>query len=128
MNFNTYDEYTFGKCIKIRREERGLSIRTVSKFLEISPTYLNDIEKGSRKAPKKELMQKIINVLEIPDYQIEDLFDMAFVSRGYSEEINIYLSNNIYARKAIRLAKELQLSDEEWKEIIVKLEEKKSRI
>jgi len=54
-----------GEKIKNERIKKGISLRGLSRNLEISAAYLVDIEKG-RRLPNNELLQKIADLLEIP--------------------------------------------------------------
>ena len=56
MNFNDiepkeYSKETFGRCIRARREELGLSAKIFAGKIGMSPVYLSDIECGKRRAP-----------------------------------------------------------------------------
>ena len=46
-----YDEYSFGKFIRQRRNELGYSCRALATKLGMSAVYLSDLENGNRKAP-----------------------------------------------------------------------------
>ena len=46
------DRFSFGKFVRQRREELGMSVRTLASELELTPAYISDIEKGNRSAPK----------------------------------------------------------------------------
>ena len=46
-----FDERTFGKFVRQRREELGKTVRGFAAELNITPAYLSDIEKGNRAAP-----------------------------------------------------------------------------
>ncbi len=132
MNFNQtnpleYTKYTFGKSIKLRREELGISLRNLAKKLQMTPAYLSDIEKGKRPAPngrfaKKDFMSKFIVELNIPEDQIDSFYTMASASRNYDIELMEYLNCYIYAKKTLILAQKINLSNEKWKEIFEQLQ------
>ena len=114
-----YDEYSFGKYIRQRREELGFSCRAFATMMEISAVYLSDIENGHRKAPLKvrngkDYMKDFVKYLQINENEIELFYEMAAVTRGVASDIQEYLKNNKHAKIALRLAKEVNLSDEEW--------------
>ena len=69
MNFNQtnpleYTKYTFGKSIKLRREELGISLRNLAKKLQMTPAYLSDIEKGKRNVSLR-VADKIAKALNV---------------------------------------------------------------
>lgn len=112
-----YDKYSFGEFIARRRKALGLSLRSVAQDLDVSPPYLADIEKGNRAAPKNHL-DKLIASLQIQPSELDDFYDMAHATHGYFYEFEEYLNTNKYARIALRLAKNKNLSDEAWEKII----------
>lgn len=124
-NSKEVDAKTFGKVIKEIREDRGESIRGLSAKLGITPTYLNDIEKGNRCAPKNYL-EKLYEELQIPEEQKEGFFDLAAVSRGFLyDDINPYLGQSTAARSALRVARDLNVSDNVWYSFIEQLKNSK---
>ena len=125
VNIDSYDKYTFGKCIRQQREELKLSIRSVATRLGISAVYLADIEKGKRYAPTTNdnigILYRLIKILDIPDDQVSYVIDMAYSTRGCSKEIIEYISKNKKLRKFIRITSELDLSDNDWDELLEQL-------
>lgn len=127
-----YDEYSFGKYIRQRREALGFSYRALAAKLEISAAYLCEIESGHKKAPLiskngKNYMQGFITYLQIPNKDIALFYEMANATRYSFPDIHEYLENNRLARAALRLAKDLNLSDKEWQKIILSILEIKSQ-
>lgn len=126
MDFNsidvkTYDKLTFGKCIKEQRIEKGITLRKAASGIGISAVYLYDIEKGARPAPinnNLDIIYKIGSALSIPEDQMDTVIDMAYFSHGYHSDIEMYLSQRPNARKFIRRASELDLSDDEWENLL----------
>ena len=94
------DGHTFGIFVRERREELGHSVRSFAKLLGCSAAYLSDIEKGNRYAPKKYL-DKIFEVLGLPEEYRQDFEDLAAATRGFLyEDINPYLGQQPLARVA----------------------------
>lgn len=117
------DEHTFGTFVRDAREEKGYSVRSFAKLLGCSAAYLSDIEKGNRYAPKKYL-DKIFEVLGLPEEDRQDFEDLAAATRGFLyEDINPYLGHQPLARVALRTAMEKNLSDDYWKSFIEGMEE-----
>lgn len=118
MKSKDVDEHTFGIFVRKCREEKGYSVRAFAKMLGCSAAYLSDIEKGNRYAPKKYL-DKIFEVLGLPNEDRQDFEDLAAATRGYQyEDINPYLGKQPLARVALRTAMERNPSDEYWKSFI----------
>lgn len=64
---------TFGEFIRGLREERSIGQRQLARVLGISPSYLNDIEKNKRLAPRTEIIQAIADILQANPNKIFDL-------------------------------------------------------
>lgn len=117
------DQYTFGRFVRERREEKDYSVRTFAKLIGCSAAYLSDIEKGNRYAPKNYL-DKIFEVLGLPEEERQDFEDLAAATRGFQyDDINPYLGQQPLARVALRAAMEKNLSDDYWKNLIDGLKE-----
>lgn len=123
-----YTEKTFGQCIRSRREELGISVRSLAEKIGMSPVYLSDIERGNRNAPmganvKKNYMSKLIHELNIGDEEIAAFYDIAAATKGSYVDINSYLDRSVNARLALRLANEGDIPDEEWVRFIARINE-----
>ena len=69
---------TFGGYIQGLRSNKRMGLRELARRLNISPTYLNDIEKDKRAAPKNDVLEVIAEELEA---DLERLYDLAGKSR-----------------------------------------------
>ena len=123
VDVDTYDKYTFGKCIRQQREDVGLSLRSVASNIGISAAYLSEIELGKRYAPtnNSNIIYKLLRVLEIPEEQVCYVMDMAYTSRDYYKGIVDYVSKDEKLRKFIRIASLMDLSDDDWNELFKQL-------
>ena len=119
------DGHSFGAFVREAREEKDYSVRTFAKMLGCSPAYLSDIEKGNRYAPKNYL-DKIFEVLGLPEEDRQDFDDLAAATRGFLyEDINPYLGQTPVARVALRTAMEKHPSDDYWKSFIEGMQDPK---
>ncbi|MDA9651500.1 NTP transferase domain-containing protein [Pelagibacteraceae bacterium] len=64
---------TFGEYVKKLRLKSKIGLRELARKLEISATYLNDIEKQKRSAPKSETVSKIAKLLSADTELVLDL-------------------------------------------------------
>lgn len=113
-----FDERTFGKFVRQRREELGKTVRGFAAELNITPAYLSDIEKGNRAAPKNYFEQLRV-ALGVPEDMMTEFEDLASASRGHQyDDINHYLGKQPLARVALRKARDNGISDEQWEAII----------
>lgn len=59
-------EETFGEFIRRKRIEKQLGLRDAARRLGIAASYLADIEKGRRYAPKLETIERMSQMLDVP--------------------------------------------------------------
>ncbi|MCL2567953.1 MAG: helix-turn-helix transcriptional regulator [Oscillospiraceae bacterium] len=112
------DDSSFGDYVKERREALGKSIRGLAVELDMTPAYLSDIEKGNRYAPEKHLT-KMVEVLQITGESLDCFYDLAGKSRNdIFPDLTPYIGEKSLARVALRKARDLNISDEKWQEII----------
>ena len=126
-----FNKFSFGKFIRKRREELGISCRQLATKLEISVAYLSDIELGYRNAPLKikngkDYMLSLIKLLQIAEKDLPTFYAMADATRTTYPDIEEYLLKNNLAKTALRLAKNINLSDDEWQIFIAHLHDIKS--
>ena len=120
---------TFGEFIKGKRTEKGINLRKLAELVNIAPAYLSDIEKGKRNSPSLEKMEKIAEVLELTSEEIITMKDLAASDRPNSvaPDISEYVTNNESVRVALRKARELNLSNQDWIKIIEEMEKSGSK-
>lgn len=112
------DERTFGIFLRQRREELGLTLRGLAGKLQVTAAYLSDIEKGNRRAPKN-YMGVLGIALEISEDERLLFEDLANVTHKMAcPDMEPYLRNKEIARVALRKARDRDISDEKWAEIL----------
>lgn len=93
----------FGDYISEKRKEKNFTIRELANKLNISFTYLSDVEKGRAKAFKQETLKKIIEVLQLNKDESDTLNDLAGESQDtVAPDIAEYLKNHPEAVAAFR--------------------------
>lgn len=86
-----------------KRKEKDFTIRELANKLNISFTYLSDVEKGRAKAFKQETLKKIIEVLQLNKDESDELNDLAGESQDtVAPDIAEYLKNHPEAVVAFR--------------------------
>ncbi len=90
------DTYTFGEYINSKRKEQKLTLRKLAEKLDISPTYLSDVENDRRKSfppDKLLLLSKILNINTEKDLYY--YFDLAGYSRNsIAYDVESFMLNN----------------------------------
>lgn len=124
---NIVDEKTFGTYLRKRRESLGMSIRGLAAELKVSAAYISDIEKGNRYAPSQEKLERLMEVLQIPEEDRLAFNDLASATHGFLyEDINPYLGREPHARVALRKAEKMGLSDSFWISVIERMDQEEA--
>ena len=99
----------FGSFIRQQRIKLEIGQRELAIKIGIAASYLNDIEKNKRKAPKQIIIKKLSKVLKI---NLEDLNDLAGISKGnVAPDIAEYIEDNPEIISLIRSIKENKLTE-----------------
>jgi len=124
----------FGNYISNKRKEKNITLRTMAKDLNISVSYLSDLEQGHKMPPNssteryKDLINSIMNYLNMDEAEKQlclNYADNDLIKKGYIlSDITNYMEKNPMASVALRKAKDLNYSDEDWKKIIEDLTKK----
>ena len=118
---------TFGAFISTRRKEAKLNLRDTAKHLGISNGYLCDIEQGRRPAPEGAFVERISSFLELDKQEHEMLLDLAADSRQtVPADLPDYIRQHDIVRAALRVAKEVDATDEEWKAFMEMLQNRQN--
>ena len=118
------EKYSFGESMRFIRKQQGIKIREVADKVEMTATYISDIERGNNKPPRKKLMQKILTVLKIQETELQNyLYDLAARERGgVSEDIAEYIMSNDDLRLVIRMTQRQKISEQFWRECVERVQ------
>lgn len=110
----------FGDFIKEKRIKKGINLRKLADLLGVAPAYMSDIEKGKRNSPQADKMAKLAEILELNEDEKNYMYDLAAKDRDntVAPDISQYIMSSDIVRVALRKAKNLNLSDQEWLKII----------
>ena len=115
------NKFVFGQYLRICREESGKSLRVLAKELEVTASYLCDVENAKRYAPFK-LLPKFMSIYGIKESEKDDFYDLAYLTHGKGfPDISDYLFKHPTALKAVRSARDKDLSGERFLEIVNKI-------
>ena len=118
---------TFGKFMKNKRLEMEFTLRGFAGMLKVSPVYICDLEKDRKPAPSNERLEQIAVLLNLEKHEKEYMYDLAAMSRSrpaVSSDLPEYIMENEIVRVALRTAKDVDATDEEWQEFIEKLNQR----
>ena len=117
MNFGTY----FAE----KRNDKEISLRRMARLLGISAPYLGDVEHGRRKPLEIEKLTKAMDILELSEEERNTMFDLAGEARDtVAPDLVEYIMTHKHVVKALRAARDLGATDEDWKTFIEKLKKK----
>ena len=101
---------SFGSYVRKLRTEKDIGQRELAKKIGVAASYLNDIEKDKRTAPKNEIIKKLSKILEA---DLTTLFDLAGASKTIAPDIEEYIKSNPEIISLIRTTKENKISAKE---------------
>ncbi len=122
---------TFGSFIKEKRLLRQISLRKFAELLDISPVYMCNMEKDRNPAPKDDILSHMAELLLLSEQETETLYDLAAKSKStptVSRDLPEYIMDRDIVRVALRTAKDVDATDEEWQAFIAKLEARRRKI
>jgi len=123
------DEDGFGAFIRKKRLrlDTAVSLRKMASLLNLSPVHMSNIETGREAAPKKAVLDNLVRLLELNKEETELMYDLAAESKNYIAipgDLPEYILTHEYAKIALRVAKEVNATNEEWIEFIEKLRQR----
>ena len=118
------DRQNFGAFLKKKRNEREITVRGIAEQVGVAVGYYCDIESGRRSPLELEFLDKIIDVLKLPDEDKQTFYDLAGKARSVAPpDLTGYINSTNKARIALRVAKE-KATDEDWQKFINDLKRK----
>ena len=115
----------FGPYIRELRINHGIGQRELAEKIGIAASYLNDIEKEKRTAPKPSIIKKLSNLLKVNN---EDLNDLAGISKkSLAPDIKDYVQSNPKIISLIRSIKENNLSYDQIDDLEISLKKSNTK-
>ena len=116
---------TFGSYIRRLRIKNDIGQRELAKKIGIAPSYLNDLEKNKRAAPKVRLIKKLSVILKA---NLDLLYDLAGSSKKtVAPDIADYIESNPKIISLLRAFKNSKLSNDEIDELEKKINKSKTK-
>lgn len=119
----------FGEYVKAKRLEKDVNLRKLAEILGIVPAYMSDIEKGRRYPPDREKIYKIAEALSLTEDETNEMFDLAALAKenSVSPDLPEYIMGTEKARAALRMARDINASDDDWVKVIELLENQEKK-
>ena len=116
---------TFGSYIRTLRIKNNIGQRELAKKVGVAPSYLNDMEKNKRTAPRIDLIKKLSVILKADLNLLNDLAGNS--KKTLAPDIVDFIENNPKVVSLLRAAKNSKLSDEEIINIEKKINESNTK-
>jgi L-glutamine-phosphate cytidylyltransferase len=116
---------TFGSYVRELRIKNDIGQRELAKIIGVAPSYLNDIEKEKRTAPKNEVIKKLSTILKA---DLNIMYDLAGNSKqAIASDIEEFIKDNPSIISLIRTVKESKISNEEIRQIEKKMNKSETK-
>lgn len=116
----------FGDFIAQKRLAKGISLRKMAELVGLSAPYWSDIEKNRKKAPSLDKLELIATILGLTEEEKSDMFDLAGDGRDtVGPDIPAYIKENDYVAAALRTARDLGASQDDWEQFVADLKKRK---
>jgi len=120
-------DLTFGGFITQKREERDYTLRGFARMLDITPVYLCNLEKDRRRDPADEIVEKMAAFLLLDRDEKAEMLDLLAKAKkkpAVAADLPEYINERDIVRVALRTAKDVDATDEEWQEFIERLQKR----
>ena len=109
----------FGHFISKQRVMHNFSCKQLAKQVNISTAYLSQLERGIRINPDPQLLLRIAKALGMSIDEATTLFDLYAETTGnLPPDITEYLNGNSAVQRALRQAREVNATEEDWEHFI----------
>ena len=109
MSLTKKNKKNFGSFIRELRLKLGIGQRELADKIGIAPSYLNDIEKNKRTAPKINVINKLSKLLNVEKNYLHDLAGIS--KKGVAPDIGEFIESNPRIISLIRSIKENNLNE-----------------
>ena len=112
---NSFNNTKFSSFVKRARLGSGVGQREFARLIGVSPSYLNELEKGKRPAPSEKILEKISQNLDLDE---EILYDLAGSSKkGFAPDLQEFVNENLSLNSLLRVMHNLRFSDQKILEL-----------
>lgn len=116
----------FGEFLQKKREEKKVTLRKMADMLGVSAPFLSDVEKDRRNPPEKDKLDMIVNILGLSEEEKDLMFNLAGRRRNtVAPDLPEYIMERDYVSSALRTARDLNASEEEWMAFVEELKKRK---
>lgn len=115
----------FGDFLTQKRCEKKITMRQLATKLGVSAPFLTDVEKDRRNPFDIEKLEILAAFLELSDEDRNTMMDLAGKKREtVAPDLPAYIMGRDYVCAALRTARDLNASEEEWEKFIDELKKR----
>jgi transcriptional regulator with XRE-family HTH domain len=74
---NEFAGQTFGQALRALRMEKNVTLRDMARRLDLTPTYLSQVEQGKFSPPTEDRIKQMGQILDLPQEQVDQLVALA---------------------------------------------------
>lgn len=116
----------FGEFLQKKREEKKVTLRKMADMLGFSAPFLSDVEKDRRNPPVIDKLEMIVSILGLSEEEKDLMFNLAGRRRNtVAPDLLEYIMERDYVSSALRTARDLDASEEEWMAFVEELKKRK---
>jgi transcriptional regulator with XRE-family HTH domain len=120
------DNITFGGFLAKKREERNITLRELARQLEVSASFLSDVENNRKPPLTADRLEKVASILLLSSEEKTQMYDLAGKQRNtVPPDLPEYIIERDYVSAALRTARDLDAGEEEWQRFIEDLKRRK---
>lgn len=117
---------SFGEFLHAKRLEKGVSYRELADVINVTAPYISDIEKERRNAPVMEKLEKLSVYFGLTEEEKTEMFDLAGKKKDdLPPDLPDYIKGHDQVIAALRTARSLGASDDDWQSFIDDLRARK---
>ena len=121
MNFNN-----FGEFILEKRKQNNITVRGLAEALDLSATYVSDVERGLRMPFDMERLSLLVDILNLNEADEILMYDLVGKTRDeVAPDLPDYIKNRDYVSVALRTARDVDAGEEVWLAFIEELKKRK---
>lgn len=120
------DNITFGGFLAKKREERNITLRELARQLEVSASFLSDVENNRKPPLTADRLEKVASILLLSSEEKTQMYNLAGKQRNtVPPDLPEYIIERDYVSAALRTARDLDAGEEEWQRFIEDLKRRK---
>lgn len=119
-------EKTFGELLTFLREQKDVTLRELARKIGVSAPFLSDVEKGRRSALTADRIEKVAAALQLDADVKTALYNAAGKQKNaIPPDLPDYIMEHEYVSAALRTARDLEASEDEWQRFVEDLRRRK---